>query len=74
MDNSQFILPLNLTRTNPNDINSLANAEMRLILTKLLWHFDLSLQPESENWSNQRSYSLWSRPALVVQIQRAKSI
>ncbi|KAJ5619755.1 hypothetical protein N7510_003739 [Penicillium lagena] len=46
----------------------LANAEMRLILTKLFWHFDLNLLPESMNWINQKSYSLWSRPALMVKL------
>jgi hypothetical protein len=29
---------------------SLAYAEMRLVLTKLLWNFDLELQLESEKW------------------------
>jgi len=29
---------------------SLAYAEMRLVLAKLLWNFDLELQPESEKW------------------------
>lgn len=50
---------------------SLAYAEMRLILTKVLWSFDLDLQPESLDWSDQRSYSLWSRPALLVKLLRA---
>lgn len=52
-------------------IYSLANVEMRLILTKVLWYFDLDLQPESLHWSEQRSYSLWSRPPLVVKLYRA---
>ena len=29
---------------------SLAYAEMRLVLAKLLWNFDLELQSESEKW------------------------
>lgn len=52
-------------------IYSLANAEMRLILTKVLWYFDLEPQPESLHWSEQRSYSLWSRPPLMVKLYRA---
>ena len=52
-------------------IYSLANAEMRLILTKVLWYFDLELQPESLHWSDQRSYSLWSRAPLMVELHRA---
>ncbi|KAJ5937255.1 hypothetical protein N7454_004910 [Penicillium verhagenii] len=49
----------------------LANAEMRLILTKLLWNFDFELQPESMDWHEQRSFSLWSRSALMVKLVRA---
>ena len=29
---------------------SLAYAEMHLVLAKLLWNFDLELQPKSEKW------------------------
>lgn len=32
----------------------LAFAEMRLILVKLLWHFDLELSPEEFGWSRSR--------------------
>ncbi|KAJ5272759.1 hypothetical protein N7478_007884 [Penicillium angulare] len=51
----------------------LANAEMRLILTKLLWHYDFTLQPECSNWAAQNSFSLWSRPPLMVKLFRAGS-
>lgn len=33
---------------------SLAYAEMRLILTRVLWNFDLELQAESKNWADQK--------------------
>ncbi|KAH1519211.1 hypothetical protein KXX06_010233 [Aspergillus fumigatus] len=49
----------------------LANAEMRLILAKVFWHSDMELCPESENWADQESYNLWSRPPLMVMISRA---
>ncbi|EAW10448.1 cytochrome P450 [Aspergillus clavatus NRRL 1] len=49
----------------------LANAEMRLILTKVLWHFDMDLCPESEDWAEQESYNLWCRPALNVKLSAA---
>ena len=45
---------------------SLANHEMRIILAKLIWNFDLELCPESENWMDQKVYMLWSKPALMV--------
>ncbi|KAI9931250.1 hypothetical protein MW887_010912 [Aspergillus wentii] len=50
----------------------LANAEMRLILTKILWHFDLELSPNCDNWIDQETYNLWSRPALMVKLSRAQ--
>lgn len=75
-DNSKLIsndqtacFPIPCPKTNSS--NSLANAEMRLILTKLLWHFDFELQPESLNWAQQKSFSLWSRQALMVKLVQA---
>lgn len=52
---------------------SLANAEMHLILTKVLYNFDLKLEAESTDWSTQKSFSLWKRPPLLVQLNRAGS-
>ncbi|KAJ5661789.1 uncharacterized protein N7477_009405 [Penicillium maclennaniae] len=51
----------------------LANAEMRLILTKVLFNFDLELETESMGWIAQKSFSLWERPPLMVQLNRAGS-
>ncbi|CAG8094896.1 unnamed protein product [Penicillium olsonii] len=45
---------------------NLAICEIRLILCKLLFNFDLQLQPESVDWPNQKVYYLWSKPPLVV--------
>jgi len=33
---------------------SLAYAEMRVILARMLWNFDMELQPESQNWDDQK--------------------
>ncbi|KAJ5772901.1 hypothetical protein N7457_007797 [Penicillium paradoxum] len=49
----------------------LANAEMRLILAKFLWHFDLELLPQSMNWKDQKTFSLWKRPELMIKLFRA---
>ncbi|KAI9659484.1 MAG: hypothetical protein M1821_001742 [Bathelium mastoideum] len=49
---------------------NLAYAEMRLILAKLLWNFDLTLDERKmeecgiENWLNQRAFTLWEKPPL----------
>ncbi|CAG8977132.1 hypothetical protein HYALB_00003353 [Hymenoscyphus albidus] len=51
---------------------SLANAEMRLVLARVLWAFDLELQPESKNWIDQRAFALWEKPPLMVKITPRK--
>ncbi|GAD91552.1 hypothetical protein PVAR5_0124 [Paecilomyces variotii No. 5] len=47
---------------------NLAYAEIRLILCKLLFHFDIELCPESVNWVDQEVYFLWDKPALMVNL------
>ncbi|CAG8927155.1 unnamed protein product [Penicillium salamii] len=47
----------------------LANCEIRLILCKLLFNFDLQLHPESVNWPDQKVYYLWSKPPLMVSLK-----
>jgi hypothetical protein len=47
--------------------HSLTYAETKLILTKVLWHFDLELCKESENWpEGKRVWLLWERGPLMV--------
>jgi hypothetical protein len=50
---------------------SLANAEMRLLMAKFLWTFDMELLPDSINWSEQKSFALWKRPVLNIKLYRA---
>jgi hypothetical protein len=50
-------------------LDSLAYCEIRLILCKLLFHFDLALCPESAHWTNQKVYFLWDKPPLMVILQ-----
>lgn len=50
-------------------IISLAYSEIRLIMSKLLFHFDLGLSPESANWIDQETYFLWDKPALWVTLK-----
>ncbi|KAL8766901.1 MAG: hypothetical protein Q9209_006449 [Squamulea sp. 1 TL-2023] len=48
---------------------SLAWAEMRLILANMLWHLDLELHIESQEWiNNSKNFFLWEKPALMVKI------
>ncbi|KAF2465311.1 cytochrome P450 [Lindgomyces ingoldianus] len=44
----------------------LAYAEIRLILAKLLFHFDISPGPEGDGWIDQDVYYLWAKPPLMI--------
>lgn len=48
---------------------NLARAELRLILTKLLWNFDLELVEGQEGWLNtQLAYGLWWKSPLMCRV------
>ncbi|KAG7115084.1 Cytochrome monooxygenase 1 like protein [Verticillium longisporum] len=48
---------------------NLAYAEMRLILARVLYDFDLELAPQSEGWlETQKAYSLWNKPPLEIKL------
>ncbi|KAJ5930554.1 hypothetical protein N7466_006047 [Penicillium verhagenii] len=47
---------------------SLGPREIRLIVAKLLFNFDIELCKESENWVKQDVYTIWNKPALMVQL------
>ncbi|KAI5865331.1 putative cytochrome P450 [Durotheca rogersii] len=46
----------------------LAYAEMRLVLARMLWNFDISLVggEANERWIHHKSYVLWDKPPLYV--------
>ncbi|KAJ5766345.1 uncharacterized protein N7511_003961, partial [Penicillium nucicola] len=47
---------------------ALAYFEIRLILCKLLFNFDITLSPESINWLDQKVYFIWEKPPLMVKL------
>ncbi|KAL6918601.1 hypothetical protein ACHAP8_010991 [Fusarium lateritium] len=47
---------------------NLAYVEMRLLLTRLLWKFDVEIMPESKNWNDQNIYLLWEKSNLQVKL------
>ena len=51
---------------------SLAYHEMRLMLAKVLWSFDVELCEQSKNWTDQKVYTLWEKPALMVKLTPAQ--
>ncbi|KAL1796932.1 hypothetical protein ACET3X_005472 [Alternaria dauci] len=47
---------------------NMAYHEMRLIITKVLWNFDLELFDENKDWLDQTVYTLWQKEPLVVKV------
>jgi averantin hydroxylase len=51
---------------------NLAYAEMRLILAKFLWKFDMDLDPRSKGWvKRQKAYVLWEKDELWMNLKTA---
>jgi cytochrome P450 len=49
---------------------NMAYHEIRLIITKLLWHYDFTLCKESESWIDmQKVYALWEKLPLLVKVK-----
>lgn len=55
---------------------SLAYMEMRVILARFVWNFDLEFDDpaKSENWPDQKVFNLFSKPPLEVRLIPAKRI
>ncbi|KAL9127951.1 MAG: hypothetical protein Q9217_003264 [Psora testacea] len=51
---------------------NLAYLEMRLILARMLWSFDMQLSAESQNWDDQASWIQWDKKPLIVKLQLVK--
>ena len=45
---------------------NLALAEMKLIMTKMVWSFDMKLAEAGENWTEQKVFVLWEKKPLMV--------
>ncbi|OIW26079.1 isotrichodermin C-15 hydroxylase [Coniochaeta ligniaria NRRL 30616] len=51
---------------------SLAIMETRLILTRLLWNFDIELMTESSNWAHQKVFMLYEKKPMWVRVTPVK--
>lgn len=49
-------------------LNSMAYHEMRLIVAKVLYAFDLELTPESRDWADQQTFILWEKKPLLCKL------
>ncbi|KAI0543414.1 putative cytochrome P450 [Xylaria curta] len=53
---------------------NLAYSEMRLILAKLVYNFDISMSKDSRNWlQGQKAYAVWHKPDLHVHLKSVTS-
>lgn len=67
---SCFILVSDMV-TNETRPLSLAYVEMRIILARVIYNFDLRLAEDSHRWiERQRSYALWARIPLNCYLTR----
>ncbi|KAL1854027.1 hypothetical protein VTK73DRAFT_8826 [Phialemonium thermophilum] len=51
---------------------NLAYSEMRLILARLLFNFDIELADKNSQWLNQNAYIIWKKPPLEVYLHPRK--
>ena len=54
--------------------HSLAYSEMRSIVARMLWHFEMELCEESRRWADQKVYILWDKPPLKVKLSKRRDI
>lgn len=50
-------------------LHRLAIAEMRLLLAKMLWHFDFELaDPETDWYRKMKAFMVWNKDVLQVRL------
>ncbi|KAF9879140.1 hypothetical protein CkaCkLH20_03373 [Colletotrichum karsti] len=74
-DQLEALKPFHIGPRNCLGMN-LAYAEMRMILAKVIWNFDLQLAEESRDWldcERHQVYTLWDKPPLKVHLTPRKT-
>ena len=56
------------TENTNDEKKSLAYLEMRLILARMLWSFDMQLSTECEDWDDQKTWIQWDKKPLLVKL------
>jgi len=52
---------------------NLAYIEMRLVLTRLLWEFDIELVNEQQEWNNARVFMIWEKNPLFIRLKPTRA-
>ncbi|KAK7420612.1 hypothetical protein QQZ08_010304 [Neonectria magnoliae] len=47
---------------------NLAYAELRMILARVMWNFDIKLADRSSDWMNQRTFLAWEKEGLYIHL------
>lgn len=54
--------------------HSLAYSEMRMILARMLYNYDMELDEQSKNWAEgMLAYTLWDKPPMFVHLKPRKT-
>ena len=54
-------------------IASLAYVEMRLAIAKVLYHFDMEIEPESRKWLTElKTFFVWEKAPMMVRLKEVK--
>ncbi len=48
---------------------NLAVLELRFVLARLLWRFNVHVMPGQDGWMRQRTFLSWEKPELMVQLR-----
>lgn len=70
---SKYLNPSHTQKFSLTNLYSLAYAEMRLILARILYRFEVELAPEAGDWFNQKVFVVWDKPALPFYLKPASS-
>lgn len=71
-DNKSVMQPFSVGPRNCIGKN-LATIEIRIVLARLLYKYDLELSPACENWAEQHTFLLWEKGPLMVKLLERKS-
>lgn len=52
--------------------DSLAFVEMRVVLTRLLWEFDIELIDKAQEWEKARVFLIWEKKPLFVKLKSVR--
>lgn len=72
---SLYVVPIGgaLEKNKANLVDSLAWAELRLVIASVFFSFDLELVDKESDWmAMQKVFTLWKKPGLMVRLKAAQ--